>query len=111
MLETTTRARARFLHTCQGILLRGAERAYSCPIGDTKPAFQHDRAFRLTLPAVMRTVLRGDDRDSSCDLDQILRRLTYRTTKQSLQFSIRALIRHGMIEEKEPSLSGAGADR
>tara|TARA_R110000744_G_scaffold81833_8_gene160669 strand:+ start:412 stop:726 length:315 start_codon:yes stop_codon:yes gene_type:complete len=34
---------------------------------------------------------------SWCDLDEILDRLPYETTKQSLQFSIRALIKKGMI--------------
>lgn len=34
------------------------------------------------------------------DLDELLMRLPYRTTKQSLQFSIRALIGHGLIEKK-----------
>lgn len=31
------------------------------------------------------------------DLDQLLERLTYKTTKQSMQFSIRALITRGFI--------------
>lgn len=33
------------------------------------------------------------------DLDQLLERLSYRTSKQSIQFSIRALIKHGLIEK------------
>lgn len=33
------------------------------------------------------------------DLDQVLERLSYETTKASLQFSIRALIKHGLIEK------------
>jgi predicted transcriptional regulator len=33
------------------------------------------------------------------DLDQILERVPYRTTKDSMQFTIRALIRHGMLEK------------
>lgn len=33
------------------------------------------------------------------DLDEILDRIRYETTKQSLQFSIRALIKHGFIEK------------
>jgi DNA-binding MarR family transcriptional regulator len=36
------------------------------------------------------------------DLDQILERLTYKPTKQSLQFSIRALIAHGLIQKDAP---------
>lgn len=33
------------------------------------------------------------------DLDQILERLSYQPTKQSAQFSIRALIAHGLIQK------------
>ena len=33
------------------------------------------------------------------DLDQILERLSYKPTKQSLQFSIRALIAHNLIQK------------
>lgn len=36
------------------------------------------------------------------DLDQILERLSYHPTKQSLQFSIRALISHGLIQKDAP---------
>jgi hypothetical protein len=35
------------------------------------------------------------------DLDEILETLEYETTKQSLQFSIRALMRRGLIERSE----------
>ncbi|WP_227012133.1 winged helix DNA-binding protein [Duganella sp. FT27W] len=38
--------------------------------------------------------------EAPCDLDEILERVRYSTTKQSLQFSIRALIGHGLIEKK-----------
>lgn len=36
------------------------------------------------------------------DLDQILERLSYAPTKQSLQFSIRALIAHNLIQKDAP---------
>jgi DNA-binding MarR family transcriptional regulator len=36
------------------------------------------------------------------DLDQILERLSYKPTKQSLQFSIRALIAHALIQKDAP---------
>lgn len=35
-----------------------------------------------------------------CDLDQILERVRYCTTKESLQFSIRALIKHALIDKR-----------
>lgn len=37
------------------------------------------------------------------DLDEILESLRYCTSKQSLQFSIRALINRGLIEKRGPS--------
>jgi len=36
---------------------------------------------------------------AATDLDQILERLSYQPTKQSAQFSIRALIAHGLIQK------------
>jgi hypothetical protein len=36
--------------------------------------------------------------DEPVDLDQLLERLTYATTKESLQFSLRAIERHGLID-------------
>lgn len=39
----------------------------------------------------------GNDDESKCDLDQILERLNYKPSKESVQFSIRALIKHGLI--------------
>jgi hypothetical protein len=47
--------------------------------------------------AIMRVVVAKNPDGSPVDLDQILERLEYRTTKQSLQFSLRALIAHGLI--------------
>lgn len=44
---------------------------------------------------------RNDDGEA-VDLDQILERLSYKPTKQSLQFSIRALIAHGLIQKDAP---------
>lgn len=34
------------------------------------------------------------------DMDKLLEHLSYKTTKESMQFSIRALIKHGLIEKK-----------
>lgn len=48
------------------------------------------------------TIIRDKNPDGRpVDLDQILLRLPYETTKQSLQFSIRALINRGLIERAE----------
>lgn len=50
---------------------------------------------------LLNTIKSGDDVDDPLDLDDILDALPYQTTKQSLQFSIRALINKGMIERSE----------
>ena len=46
---------------------------------------------------LLTVVARGSGPDEPLDLDQILETIRYETTKQSLQFSIRALIVHGFI--------------
>jgi DNA-binding MarR family transcriptional regulator len=51
---------------------------------------------------IMRVIVAGDGRDAGgnlipVDLDQLLERLQYATTKASIQFSIRALIKHNLI--------------
>lgn len=48
---------------------------------------------------LMRVIGAGNPDGSPADLDQVLERLSYETTKASLQFSIRALIKHGLIEK------------
>jgi len=42
----------------------------------------------------------GNPDGSVCDLDQVIERINYETTKASIQFSIRALVKHGLIEKK-----------
>lgn len=39
--------------------------------------------------------------ESFLDINQVLDSLAYETTKQSLQFSLRALIRNGFVEKRE----------
>lgn len=48
---------------------------------------------------LLRVIAAGNDDGSPADLDQILERVSYKPTKQSIQFSIRALIGHGLIEK------------
>lgn len=50
---------------------------------------------------IMRVVIRGNPDGSWTDLDQVLERLTYKPTKESIQFSIRALIKRGLLEKKD----------
>lgn len=55
---------------------------------------------------IMTIVCRGNTSDETpwCDIDQVLEGLAkefnWNTTKQSLQFSIRALIKKGMVEKE-----------
>lgn len=51
---------------------------------------------------IMQVIVKGDGVDAAgkfvpVDLDQLLERLEYQTTKASMQFSIRALIAHGLM--------------
>lgn len=54
--------------------------------------------------AIMKVIAKGNinvhgDRISWCDKRQILERLPYDTSRDSLMFSLRALANHGLIEK------------
>lgn len=49
---------------------------------------------------IMSIVIRMNEDGSFVDLDQLLERLPYETTKQSIQFSVRALVAKELIEKK-----------
>lgn len=57
--------------------------------------------FHMTVKQteLMRVIREGNADGSNVDLDQILSRLNYRTTKASLQFSLRALVAKDLIEK------------
>lgn len=48
---------------------------------------------------LLRVIDNGNGKGDPTDLDEILAGVRYETTKQSLQFSIRALIKHALIEK------------
>ncbi len=48
---------------------------------------------------IIRTLSLGHERDELLDLDELLELLPYTTTKQSIQFSIRILIKKGLVEK------------
>jgi DNA-binding MarR family transcriptional regulator len=48
---------------------------------------------------LMRVVIEANADGSPTDLDEILERVSYKPTKQSIQFTIRSLIAHGLIEK------------
>ncbi len=52
--------------------------------------------------SLMEVIVVGNDDGTNVDLDQILDLLPYKTTKESLQFSLRALVEKGCIQ-KMPS--------
>ncbi|EGD9662755.1 TPA: hypothetical protein HHA78_004048 [Escherichia coli] len=48
---------------------------------------------------IIKTLNLGYERGHLLDLDELLEVLPYKTTKQSVQFSIRALIKKGLVEK------------
>jgi DNA-binding MarR family transcriptional regulator len=48
---------------------------------------------------LLRVIAAANPDGTACDLDQVIERINYETTKASIQFSIRALIKHGLIEK------------
>jgi DNA-binding MarR family transcriptional regulator len=48
---------------------------------------------------LLRVIATANPDGTACDLDQVIERINYETTKASIQFSIRALISHGLIEK------------
>lgn len=49
---------------------------------------------------ILDTIIKGNPDGSWLDLNQTLEKLPYETTKDSFQFSIRALVGKGLIEKK-----------
>ena len=60
--------------------------------------------MHLTLKQIelLNTIGRRNPDGGAIDLDQLIERLAYKPTKQSVQFSIRALIAHGLIQKDAP---------
>jgi DNA-binding MarR family transcriptional regulator len=50
----------------------------------------------------LNTVGRRNPDGGALDLDQLIERLMHKPSKQSVQFSIRALIAHGLIQKDAP---------
>lgn len=48
---------------------------------------------------VLKVVAAGNDDGSQTDLDEIIERVSYRPSKAAIQFTIRSLIGHGLIEK------------
>ncbi|EMX8597334.1 TPA: hypothetical protein KAK54_004268 [Escherichia coli] len=48
---------------------------------------------------IIKTINLGHERGHLLDLDELLEVLPYKTTKQSMQFSIRALVKKRLVEK------------
>ncbi|EPC3059641.1 hypothetical protein ABXU43_004671 [Escherichia coli] len=48
---------------------------------------------------IIKTINLGHERGHLLDLDELLEVLPYKTTKQSMLFSIRALVKKGLVEK------------
>lgn len=68
--------------------------------------------MRLTEKQIeqLRVICPGNPDGTDLDLDQIIDRMSYTPTKQSFQFSLRALINKGLIE-KGPRVNRRGRVR
>lgn len=60
--------------------------------------------------AILQTLVKANPDGSFLDLNELLDGLPYRTTKESIQFSVRALEKRGLIEKK-PLEQRRGQDR
>jgi repressor of nif and glnA expression len=58
--------------------------------------------MRLTVKQIelLTVISKGTQSGTSLDIEQILDGINYETTKESLQFSLRALIKHKLIIKK-----------
>jgi predicted transcriptional regulator len=62
-----------------------------------------DTTFRLTCKQgqILTALLKGNADGDFLDIDQLVEAVPYDTTKQSMQFSLRALIKHNLVEKRE----------
>lgn len=49
---------------------------------------------------IMQTIVKGNQDGSFVDMDQLLQRINYETSKQSMQFSLRKLVEKGLVEKQ-----------
>lgn len=63
-----------------------------------------DRMLSAKQWQIMDVIIRANPDGTWVDFDQLLERLDYKPSKQSMQFSIRALLGRGLIEKKPTEL-------
>lgn len=49
---------------------------------------------------ILSIVAKGNADGTLADLDEVIARASYKPTKQAIQFTIRALVEHGLIEKR-----------
>lgn len=49
---------------------------------------------------ILETIMKGAENGDFIDMDQLLEKVSYETSKQSMQCSIRVLERRGLVERK-----------
>lgn len=54
--------------------------------------------------SVINVIKKGNTDGSWADIDQILERIEYTTTKESLQFSLRFLVKRGLIKKSHKEI-------
>lgn len=60
---------------------------------------------------IMNVITRGNEDGSFVDVDQLVERVGYETTKQSMQFSIRALVNKSLIMKQQQRQLRRGRSR
>jgi hypothetical protein len=62
------------------------------------------RSLSAKQQEILKLIVRGNPDGSFIDLDELLDRLSYKPTKDALQFSIRHLVKRELIEKKPTEL-------
>jgi len=57
------------------------------------------RGFSEKQKSILKVIMVGNEDGTDVDMDQLINRVNYKTTKESMQFSLRALIKRGYVEK------------
>lgn len=68
------------------------------------PSYRANETMTQKQYAIMTVICQGDGKDGegkfvAIDIDQLLERIPYKTTKDSMHFSLRALMRRGLLKK------------
>jgi DNA-binding MarR family transcriptional regulator len=76
-----------------------------------KPFVYPDTFLTMKQVQLLTVIVKKNEDGSPVDLDEILERLSYETSKESLQFSLRALVKKGLINKLPMSIKRRGRMR